>query len=76
MISGGNIGGQRSSRINDQRRINQIVRGERAISADTALRPSRHFGLSDQCWLNLQSDLQMATEQLQETLDFIAPLTA
>ncbi|MDK9724800.1 MAG: HigA family addiction module antitoxin [Sterolibacteriaceae bacterium MAG5] len=60
------------------RRINQIVHGERAISADTALRLSRYFGLSDQYWLNLQSlyDLQLAKEQLQETLDGIAPLAA
>jgi len=60
------------------RRINQIVHGERAISADTALRLSRYFSLSDQYWLNLQSlyDLQMAKEQLQETLDSIEPLAA
>ena len=60
------------------RRINQIVHGERAISADTALRLSRYFGLSDQYWLNLQSlyDLQVAKEQLQETLDSIEPLVA
>src|SRR5450759_2863170 len=60
------------------RRINQIVHGERAISADTALRLSRYFGLSDQYWLNLQSlyDLQVAKEQLQETLDSIEPLAA
>jgi antitoxin HigA-1 len=60
------------------RRINQIVHGERAISADTALRLSRYFGLSDQYWLNLQSlyDLQMTKEQLQDTLDAIEPLAA
>src|SRR5450830_1430374 len=60
------------------RRINQIVHGERAVSADTALRLSRYFGLSDQYWFNLQSlyDLQVAKEQLQETLDSIEPLAA
>ena len=60
------------------RRINQIVHGERAISADTALRLSRYFGLSDQYWLNLQSlyDLQLAKEKLQPTLDAIEPLAA
>jgi addiction module HigA family antidote len=60
------------------RRINQIVHCERGISADTALRLSRYFGLSDQYWLNLQSlyDLQVAKEQLQETLDAIEPLAA
>lgn len=60
------------------RRINQIVHCERAISADTALRLSRYFGLSDQYWLNLQSlyDLQVAKEQLHEALDAIEPLVA
>ena len=54
------------------------MHGERAISADTALRLSRYFGLTDQYWLNLQSlyDLQVAKEQLQETLDAIEPLAA
>jgi addiction module HigA family antidote len=60
------------------RRINEIVHGIRGITADTALRLSRYFGLTDQYWLNLQSlyDLQMAKEQLQETLDAIEPLAA
>jgi len=60
------------------RRINEIVHGLRGITADTALRLSRYFGLTDQYWLNLQSlyDLQMAREQLQETLDTIEPLAA
>lgn len=60
------------------RRINQIVHGERAISADTALRLSRYFGLTDQYWLSLQSlyDLQMAKEQLHDVLERIEPLAA
>ena len=60
------------------RRINQIVHGERAVSAGTALRLSRHFGLSDQYWLNMQSlyDLRVAKEQLQERLDSVEPLAA
>lgn len=60
------------------RRINEIVHGLRGITADTALRLSRYFGLTDQYWLNLQSlyDLQMAREQLQETLESIEPLAA
>ena len=37
------------------RRINQIVRGERSIAAETALRLSRYFGTSDRSWLNLNS---------------------
>jgi addiction module HigA family antidote len=48
------------------RRINEIVRGQRAISADTALRLARYFGTSDTFWLNLQSryDLEMTKSQL------------
>jgi addiction module HigA family antidote len=36
-------------------RINEIVHGRRAITADTALRLSKAFGLSDMFWLNLQA---------------------
>lgn len=36
------------------RRINEIVHGERAVSADTALRLARYFGTSPEFWLNLQ----------------------
>ena len=45
------------------RRINEIVHGNRAISADTALRLSRFFGTSAQFWLNLQAryDLEIVT---------------
>jgi addiction module HigA family antidote len=45
-------------------RINEIVRGQRAITVDTALRLGRHFHTTPQFWLNLQSryDLEMAKE--------------
>jgi addiction module HigA family antidote len=45
-------------------RINEIVRGQRAITVDTALRLARYFHTSPQLWLNLQSrcDLEMAEE--------------
>ena len=48
------------------RRINEIVHGQRAISADTALRLGRYFGISPQFWLNLQSqyDLAVAEDQI------------
>jgi antitoxin HigA-1 len=47
------------------RRINEIVHGQRAISADTALRLSRFFGMSERFWLNLQVryDLEVATSE-------------
>lgn len=53
------------------RRINEIVKGERAISADTALRFARYFGTSDLFWLNLQSryDLEVQKERLGRRLD-------
>ena len=44
------------------RRINEIVHGKRAVSADTALRLARYFGLSPQFWLNLQSSYDLETE--------------
>lgn len=45
-------------------RINEIVRGQRAITVDTALRLGRYFQTSPQFWLNLQAryDLEMAQE--------------
>ena len=48
------------------RRINEIVRGLRGISADTALRFARYFRTTPQFWLNLQMryDLEIAEEQL------------
>ena len=45
------------------RRINEIVHGNRAITADTALRLSRYFGLSERFWLNLQSRYDLETEK-------------
>jgi addiction module HigA family antidote len=41
-------------------RLNQIVRGERAISADTALRLGLFFGTDAQFWMNLQSHYDLA----------------
>src|ERR1019366_10305563 len=60
------------------RRINEIVHGSRQISADTALRLSRYFGMSDGFWLNLQGhdDLEVEKDRLGETLKGIEPLAA
>ncbi len=48
------------------RRINEIVHGKRAVTADTALRLGRFFGTTAQFWINLQSryDLEVASEAL------------
>jgi addiction module HigA family antidote len=48
------------------RRINEIVLGKRGISADTALRLSRYFSLSEPFWINLQAryDLEVEKDRL------------
>jgi addiction module HigA family antidote len=52
------------------RRINEIVHGKRAISADTALRLARFFGTSERFWLNLQTrfDLEIERDRLRHRL--------
>ena len=45
------------------RRINEIVQGKRAITADTALRLSLFFGLSERYWINLQAWYDLETEK-------------
>ena len=45
------------------RRINEVVHGKRAISADTALRLSRYFGLSERFWMNLQAHYDLEVEK-------------
>jgi len=53
------------------RRINEIVHGQRSITADTALRLARYFGTSERFWLNLQSryDLEVEKERLGRRLE-------
>jgi len=53
------------------RRINEIVHGKRSITADTALRLARYFGLSERFWLNLQSryDLEVEKDKLDMRLE-------
>ena len=48
------------------RRINEIVLGKRAVTADTALRLSRYLGTSERFWLNLQArhDLEIEKDRL------------
>ncbi len=52
------------------RRINAIVQGKRAITADTALRLARFFGNSERFWLNLQTayDLEREKDNLGDRL--------
>ena len=60
------------------RRINEIVLGKRAITADTALRLARYFGTSEQFWMGLQSDfdLEEARKQLGRKIDAIERVAA
>lgn len=53
------------------RRINEIVHGQRRITADTALRLARYFRMSPHFWLGLQMDydLEKAEDELGERLD-------
>jgi len=44
------------------RRINEIVLGKRALTADTALRLARYFRMSPQFWLGLQMDFELDVE--------------
>lgn len=55
----------------DARRINEIVLGTRSITADTALRLSRYFGVSAQFWLGIQAeyDLDVAMDNLGDRLE-------
>lgn len=59
-------------------RINDIVRERRAVSADTALRLARYFGMSAEFWLGLQADFDLKThaERLAEELGAIRPAPA
>lgn len=58
------------------RRINEIVHGKRAITADTALRLGRYFDVEPQFWLNLQTryELEVAEDRIAEQVAAITPL--
>lgn len=61
-----------------QRRVDEIVNGTRAITPDTALRLSRFFGLSDGFWINMQAgyDMRIAKEEMIDVLKDIEPFKA
>ena len=52
-------------------RINQIVKGERGISADTALRLARYFGTSAEVWVRMQArfELEVAQRELERKIN-------
>ena len=53
------------------RRINEIVKGKRAVTADTALRLARYFGTTPDFWVNLQAhyDLEVAQDEVGERIE-------
>jgi addiction module HigA family antidote len=53
------------------RRINEIVKGQRSITADSALRLGRYFGTSERFWSNLQVryDLEVQRDRLGNRLE-------
>jgi addiction module HigA family antidote len=62
-----------------QRRIDEICSGKRAVTADTAMRLGRLFGMSAQTWMNLQAqyDLEVAEHELGDKIDHeVMPLAA
>jgi antitoxin HigA-1 len=56
-----------------QTRISAIIKGNRAVTADTALRLSKYFGVSAKFWLGLQDDfdIEEGSRQLKNTLNSI-----
>ena len=59
--------------------INEIILGRLRVTADTALRLSRYFGMSPQFWLGLQMDydLDMAEDEIESQIDKeITPLSS
>ena len=60
------------------RRINEIVLGKRAITADTALRLARYFGTSEQFWMGLQDEYELreARSAIKDQLEQMMPIAA
>lgn len=59
-----------------QTRISEIIKGNRGVSADTALRFAKYFGTSAKFWLGLQDDYDLEAEQRQkeQLFDSIKPM--
>lgn len=59
-----------------QTRLSEILHGRRSITADTGLRLSRAFGLSDMYWINMQAhyDAEIAKDELVDQLGAIEPI--
>ena len=65
----------------DQTRVSEILRGKRGISADTALRLGKYFGLSAEFWLNIQRQYDLEAKRLEleavlTTIPTVCPVVA
>ena len=60
----------------DPRRIHAIVRGERSITAETAMLLGKFFNTSAELWMGLQTqyDLEVATDRIGSKVDAVEPL--
>ena len=68
-----NISAYRLAKDLDCPGMYEIVRGQRAITADTALRLGKYFGLPAQFWMNLQTDYDLRLAQSSTNLAKIRP---
>jgi len=57
-------------------RVNDIVRGKRAITADTAIRLGIYFGLPAQFWMNLQTDYDLRLARTGSRVEKVKPRQA
>ena len=55
-----------------QTRISEIIKGNRRVTADTALRLSRYFGNSAKFWLGIQDDFDIEEEEIQKKAELNA----
>jgi len=55
-----------------QTRVSEIIKGNRRVTADTALRLSKFFGNSARFWLGLQDDFDLEEEQIKKEIEFNA----
>ena len=60
-----------------QTRISLILKGERGITADTAMRLSKYFGTTPEFWMDLQReyDLRKVKSEIKEIIDNIIPIS-
>jgi addiction module HigA family antidote len=60
-----------------QTRISLIIKGERGITADTAMRLSKYFGTTPEFWMNLQGeyDLRKVKSEIKDIIDDIVPVS-